>query len=79
MKVRFISKMYNKLLEYILYNFKESYYVIYLPSRHCGGMYPIGDKYLNKHGHFTYDILEAKRFWKWQYTINIWTSSKKIK
>jgi len=71
-------KLINKISEWILYNICKTYWVYYTPKRHVGGMYPQGDSYLTCDGGWSFDLKEAKRFWKYEHTPNRWTRSKKV-
>ena len=67
----------NRIKQWILYNVMSSFWVIYTP-KFTSGRNQDSDSYLDNNGYWTTDIKEAKRYWSWQNTVNIWTRSKKI-
>jgi len=68
----------DRFKEYLLYNVFKTYWVVYTPQRHVGGMYPQGDSYLTPDDGWSFHKEEAKRYWNRQYTVNRWTRSKKV-
>lgn len=67
----------NRIKQWILYNVMSSFWVVYMP-KFSSGLSQTKDSYLSIDGTWTTNPREAKRFWKYQSTINIWTRSKKI-
>lgn len=64
--------------QWILYNVMSSFWVVYTP-KYSSGKFQTKDSYLTDDGGWTTDPKEAKRYWSWQNTVNIWTKSKKIR
>ena len=67
----------NRIKQWILYNVMSSFWVVYTPAFKSGKAQD-KDSYLGVDGYWTENPKEAKRYWGWQNTVNIWTKSKKI-
>ena len=67
----------NRIKQWILYNVMSSFWVVYTP-KYSSGLSQTEDSYLGVDGYWTTNPTEAKRYWKYQPTINRWSRSKKI-